>query len=50
MKKKQKTERHPVWDELDRIKEEVSTELYEGLVRKYGDPFKLKDPSNPKIV
>jgi len=48
MKTKQKPKRHPVWDDLDRAKEEIGAEIYESLVRKYGDPFKLKEPKNPE--
>ena len=43
-------QRHPVWDDLDRIKEKHGAELYESLVRKYGDPFKLKEPRTSKTA
>ena len=41
---KQKAKRHPVWDDLERGKEKIGAEIRESLVRKYGDPFKLKEP------
>jgi len=44
MKTKQKTDRHPVWDELERVKKEIGAEMYKDLVREFGDPFKLKNP------
>jgi len=47
MKTKQKQKRHPVWDDLDRIREEHGAKIYESLVREFGDPFKLKEPRNP---
>jgi len=48
MKTKQK--RHPVWDDLERVRKKLGAEGYKDLVEKYGDPFKLKEPRTPETA
>ena len=50
MKTDVKKQRHPVWDDLDKVREELGAKRYKELVSKYGDPFKLKEPRNPEIA